>query len=181
MKKYYRGMLLATGFALVGFVVGIAYAIHSPWPQMILADRGHALYEVGSEEDLGAITKTVQWATGEKPFMEINSGPTHQVVLSDGITVFATVHEVFTEGTANVRMFVTKAPVTPMQAAETLRATLAFLGHKDVWLYEPDPKLPKGTMVIVRSKTAFPGDGGIGFRPNGNTMQRLEPDAAKLL
>ncbi len=178
MLKNWHAGVIAAGFGLGGLALGLTFATSSPWPQMILNESGHALYQVGSEADLRTVVNAVRKATGLVPFMDIRSGPTHQIVLSDGITVFATNSDP-QAGTSNVRMFVVADEKKRIEAANRLRAHLIENGHTDVWLYEPDPKLPPHTMIIVRSPSTFPGDGGAGFRPDGRTMNALAAGETK--
>lgn len=159
------------------FLLGIIFTSYSPWPQMIVNDRGHAVYQVANAKVQTAVVDVVHKATGLTPFMRIKSGPTDQIVLSDGITVFATNTDM--AAPKNVRMFVVNDAGERLQAALGLKNRLVRLGYGDIRLYEPDSLLPAHTMIIVSSPSAFPGNGGVGFRPDGRTMNTLAPDSAK--
>ncbi|MBU6323180.1 MAG: hypothetical protein KGI41_00925 [Patescibacteria group bacterium] len=181
--KYVRypawsGAMLMFMSMVAGVLIGQVVGAYSPWSQMIVNDRGHALYEVANVQVRSAVIDVVGQATGLTPFMHIKSGPTDQVVLSDGITVFMTMHEA-PYSPADVRMFVVNDPQRRWEAVQALMDRLDKLGYRDVYMTEPDSTLPHGTMFVVWSPTAFPGGGGIGFRPDGSTMAKLVGSEAK--
>ena len=163
---------------VVGFVGGLV-ASQQPFIRMVVNDPGHALFGVATPSVQTAVIDIVHRYTGLKPFMQIDSGKTHQIVLSDSITVIATMDDPRLPHSG--RMFIVNDSRKRYQAAHELVDTLNRLGYHDTTIVEPDPALPKGTMLLVVSPHALPG-GGIGFRPEGKIMKDIAPPSeAKFL
>lgn len=173
-QKFHRTIYMVT--FLLGTAAGI---LLMQWPitRAVLADEGHALIMVANRDVQDAVLDVVHKYAGLDRFMLIESGPTHQVVLTDAMTVISTTGD---SSIPSGRTFVIDDNDKRYAAVHDLVARLTKLGFHDVKVIQPDPQLPLGTIMLVVSPTALPG-GAIGFRPDNLVMGRLAPDEVRFL
>jgi len=174
-------MLIAIVLVAVvaAFVGGVLFDWYVPFPRMLLHDKGHRVLLVANEKVLEVVLEVIRKYGGLTPIMQIDSGGTHQTLLSDGATVIMWVDE-GVNITHGGFTFVNNNFRERLYATHELCDKLKLLGYGDARNRQPDKSLPSNTLVLTSSPTAFPG-GDIGFRPDTRGMMAIAPKAARKL
>ena len=164
---------------LAAFVGGIVFDWHVPFLRMLFHDKGHRVLLVANEKVLKVVLDVIQKYGGLKPILQIDSGGTHQTLLSDVTTVIMWVDPGMDIANGGFT-FVNNSVGQRLAALDELARSVAQLGYHDVSIGEPDTSLPAHTLRLATSPTAFPG-GAIGFRPSTLAMAKIAPDAVRRL
>ena len=136
-------MIFLTGVFIGGIVV---YIFPVPFP-----DMGHRLFGVKNEyaaEVLLAILNNFEPSrTGLKKSWAFDSGPTHQIVMNDRVTVFAWFDKEADNLSKNA---ISLAVDNPKLAAVIAKHALQLSGFS-AELFEPAKDLPPDTLVLVET------------------------------
>ena len=166
-------MLTKIAFVAVGIALGMLVAFL--W--RIIFDRGHSVYGVKSRDVQQLVSEVVRGHTGLRRLHTIDTGGTHQEVLSGG-TVIAYFDRVPGIGglPRNARSFVVWGRRRRHRAVHELVIGLRNLGYKASDC-EPLSDFPKSTFIMVTSD-AFEGC-AIAFRPHWIRMAFLDARARR--
>lgn len=157
-------MLIHLSYLVVGMAIVLVW--------QFVRDRGHALYAVKDECAQSVLADVVERYTALSALNMINSGPTHQQVMSGG-TVFAWFDRTPDVDALpkNARSYVVWGAKRRRRAAMELSSNLRRMGF-NAKIHEPLPGFPRDTFLMVTSDAFV--DSAHAFRPHWVKMAVLD-------
>jgi len=139
-------------------------------------DKGHRAFGVKSEKDRAIVVELIKRTSDLKPVMTFDSGPTHQTVFNDKMTVINFVDETARGDLINSGTAISLVSSDPEKSAQEAAGFLRGLGYDAEVIIDaiPESALPKNSLVLLKSSIFGGGSWFIVYRKHVMSLPKPE-------